>query len=81
MVEIGVPQNITDDNIVIDLRDNILEISFSKKEEIKNDDVVIQNSIGFSRFFVVPQTTAKTTDVKHSIEDGVVKVVVPIVVK
>ena len=78
VVEVGVPEDIQQDNINIELNNNTLKIAILQTEEVKNGDSAIQNFIGFSRFFIIPQTRATVEDVKYEIKNGVLTAIIPI---
>lgn len=79
VVELGVPANIEEKDITIDLKNNILVVSLTKNDEVKDGSNDIKNYINFSRFFSVPKTSATIKDVKRNLKDGVLTVIVPII--
>lgn len=79
VIELGVPENIEEKDIKIELKNNILVVSLTKNDEVKDGSTEVKNYINFSRFFSIPKTSAAIKDIKHTLKDGVLTIIVPII--
>ena len=78
-IVMDIPENITMDDIRIYIRKDIISINISKNEKKEDENYSLQTSNSFSQSFTIPETNAKFKDLKTSIENGKLTIIVPIV--
>ncbi len=76
---INVPMNLDKKDIMVDFKDNIMTVSFSKLNEKKDENSTMESYYNFSRSFSVPETKATLKDVKQVLNKGVLTLTVPII--
>ena len=79
VLEIKVPNNWTKDDLFIQLKKNVLGVGFAGVIEAENGDEQVSDMFSAYRFFAIPETKAKFSDIKYNINNGILTVVIPII--
>lgn len=78
-LEIAVPKNLKKDDIAIDFKNNTLGIAFGGFVEMQNQENTMTDNFAVYRFFETPETKAELKDIKYDLNNGLLKIEVPII--